>query len=276
VSSGEPIFELINEYSNALIIKHLHTALVGQSNQKNLAFGLLDKDTSWVFFLDDDLEVMPNTFKNVIRRINLIQNENINGIGTHIISKASNFQLSQKIRFQSSRPLGIIKASGRASKYAFEKIAYTEWLNGTSIWRKECLDQYMLPVLNSKYAAYEDVIFSTNVSKKSNLVYDPEIKVLEQQSHSNRKFSLSQFKYICLWTGYLVCSHRNTNILSYKLLTVSRMLKFLAFGGILVIIKPRNLKIFLKFSGRIIFLPLDKSKTKKIIVYLLELESNSK
>ena len=274
VSSGESILELVKEYSIGLRIKHLHTELIGQSNQKRLAFESLDRNSSWVFFLDDDLELMPNTLVNAYRRIELIQNEETSGIGTNLINKYSDSPFMQKAKFYSKKQLGRIKPSGRATKYAFNETTYTEWLNGVSIWRKNCLDQYVLPILNSRYAAYEDVIFSTNVSRTSKLIYDPEIKVLEQLSHSNAKLSISQFMYISLWTGYFVCSRIDSKIMNYKFLTILRAMKFLASGGILQIYKLRQFLAFSQFLIRVILLPMDKSNAKKILIDLLEIESS--
>jgi glycosyltransferase involved in cell wall biosynthesis len=274
VSSGESIYELVNKYSSLLKIKHLHTEMIGQSNQKTLAFKLLDDDSNWVFFLDDDLELMPTTLTNAFLRIGQVQNENVNGIGARLIDKSSNLQELQVRESNPKRQIGKIKPSGRASKYAFNSITSTEWLNGASIWRKDSLDQYTLPILNSKYAAYEDVIFSSNVSKNSQLIYDPEIKLLEQLSHANIKLNLSQFKYVSLWTGFLVCSRPDTKIVSYKCLTMFRAVKFLFTGGFLQIVRTRKSILFLKFISQIISLPMNKSKSKGIILGLLEFESS--
>jgi glycosyltransferase involved in cell wall biosynthesis len=271
VSSGELINELVNQYSSFLKIKHMHTEMIGQSNQKKMAFSLLDEDSNWVFFLDDDLELMPTTLTDAFLRIQQVQNENINGIGTRLVDKSSKLQIKQS---SFKHQIGRIKPSGRASKYAFNFITSTEWLNGASIWRKDCLDQYTLPILNSKYAAYEDVIFSTNVSKNSQLIYDPEIKVLEQLSHANIKLNFSQFKYISLWTGYLVCSRPDTQIVSYKGLSTFRAVNFLLTGGFLQIVRTRKFIAFLKFFSQMISLPMNKAKAREIIIGLLKFESN--
>lgn len=274
VSSGNDISEVIEAHRNSLQLLHHHTSKVGQSNQKVIAIQMLPPQTKWVLFLDDDLELMPTTLTYAFLRIGQVQNENVDGIGTRLIDKSLNFQELQNRQSNSRRQIGKIKPSGRASKYAFNSITSTEWLNGASIWRKDCLDQYTLPILNSKYAAYEDVIFSSYVSKKSQLIYDPEIKILEQLPHANIKLSLSQFKYISLWTGYLVCSRPDTKIVGYKFLTIFRAVKFLSSGGFLQIVRTRKVIAFLRFFSQMISLPLNKSKSKEIIVGLLEFESS--
>ena len=274
VSSGDDISKIIEVHRKSLRILHHHTNKIGQSNQKVIAIKMLEPQTKWVFFLDDDLELMPSTLTDACVRIKLIQNQRINGIGSRLVNKSSNSQDLNKDKNHFRKMIGKIRPSGRATKYAFNEVTHTEWLNGASIWRKDCLDQYSLPILNSKYAAYEDVIFSSEVSKGSKLLYDPRIKVIEQLSHSKVRLNLSQFKYICLWTGYLVCSRSDTKILNFKFFTMLRAIKFIAMGGFLRLIQQHKFKTFLRFFSQVILLPMDKSKSKKIIISLLELESN--
>lgn len=273
VSSGEDISEVIGVHGKDLQILHHHTNKVGQSNQKVIAIQMLKPETNWVFFMDDDLELMSSTLSNVYKRIELIQNQNVNGIGAHLIEKFSNFQDVQHEKSPSKRITGRIKPSGRASKYAFDKLTYTGWLNGASIWRTNCLNQYSLPILNSTYAAYEDVIFSSAVARTSNLLYDPAIILREQVPHSRVTLSFKQFKYITLWTGYLVCSRLDTKILNYKMLTVLRWLIFLSRTRIKKRFKLIDIFLSLQFVVKILRLPKSKPKSKILLIALLNDES---
>jgi glycosyltransferase involved in cell wall biosynthesis len=275
VSSGDDISELIEVHRKSLQILHHHTNKIGQSNQKILAIQMLEPQTKWVFFLDDDLELMPSTLSNACKRIKLVQNENINGIGTRLINKTLNFQDLQQGRSYLWKQIGKIKPSGRATKYAFDSVAYTEWLNGVSIWRKDCLNNYMLPILDSTYAAYEDVIFSSRVARTSKLIYDPLITLNEQIPHSQVILGFRQFKYITLWTGYLVCSRLDTKIINYKLLTMARLCFFLfsmrSKGGL----RLSKIALCLKFVFKILILPRNKARSKIILITLLKNESSS-
>jgi glycosyltransferase involved in cell wall biosynthesis len=275
VSSGENVTQVVNRYVHLLNINHLHTESSGQSLQKTLAIKSLDSCIDWVFFLDDDLTLMPDTLDQVEKRILRQQHTNVYGIGSRLIPKQENLE---KIKCRLGNRLSLIKygtisKSGRAVKYMRDELNHPQWLNGASIWRRDCLSQYTLPILNSKYAAYEDVIFSSKISTSFELVYDPKIQVSEQISHSRVKLNLSQFKYISLWTGYLVCSRLDTRIMNYKLLTIYRAFKFLANGGLLQIIKQHKFFSFFGFFTAMITLPINKAKSKSIIIKLLELES---
>jgi glycosyltransferase involved in cell wall biosynthesis len=269
VSSGDDISEIINIHRNSLDLLHHHTSKIGQSNQKLIAIQMLNPQTNWVLFLDDDLELMPSTLTNACLRIKLVQNENVNGIGTRLINKSLDFRKLQRRRPRLEKQIGKIKPSGRVTKYAFDIITTTEWLNGASIWRKDCLNHYTLPVLDSTYAAYEDVIFSSNVAYTSKLIYDPLITLNEQIPHSQVVLSYKQFKYITLWTGYLVCSRLDTKVISFKLLTLGRLFFFLLSkrgrGGL----KLSKIIRCLEFVFKILMLSGNKLKSKIILVELL-------
>jgi hypothetical protein len=273
VSSGDDITKIIEIHEKNLEIVHHHTNKIGQSNQKVIAISMLKPVTKWVFLLDDDLELLPNTLGNAFRRIKLIQSENTNGIGTNIMDKTINFQNLKPGIFQSKRKIGKISPSGRALKYAFKDITYTEWLNGASIWRADCLNQYMLPVLDSTYAAYEDVIFSSNIALTSKLVYDPSIILYEQTPHSRVTLNFKQFKYITLWTGYLVCSRLDTSIINFKMLTLTRMFFFLFSKRRIKNIEFSNILYFSKFVFGVLNLPNDKVKSRILLVAFLKNES---
>jgi hypothetical protein len=273
VSSGDDITRVIEVYEKSLEILHHHTDEVGQSNQKIIAIRMLKSDTNWVFFLDDDLELSPTSLNEAFRRIKLVKNENINGIGANIVNRSLNSQQLRRGKFQSKKQVGKIKASGRATKYAFHDVAYTEWLNGASIWRKECLSQYMLPVLDSTYAAYEDVIFSSRVARTSKLIFDPSIILHEQIPHSQVVLSYRQFKYITLWTGYLVCARSDTKIINYKLLTLARLIFFTFSRQNKHDFKLSKIASCFKFVFKILILSGNKVKSNVLLIALLNNEN---
>jgi glycosyltransferase involved in cell wall biosynthesis len=101
VSSGVDISEIIETHRKSLKISHHHTHRIGQSNQKMIAIQMLNPTIDWVFFLDDDLELIPSTLTRALQRIELIQQENVSGIGTNLIHKSQNFQHSKLRKFQS-------------------------------------------------------------------------------------------------------------------------------------------------------------------------------
>jgi GT2 family glycosyltransferase len=271
VSSGENIEKIVSFYSELINITHIHTQKVGQSNQKFIGISSLATDIEWVFFLDDDLLLIPDTVDQVLRRISQIKLKNIAGIGTQIMPFNNSLTPNDvnKVNIFKSKP-GQIMKSGRAISYQNQIELETEWLNGASIWNRVALKEYKLPVLNSKYAAYEDVIFSTRVNKLYKLIYDPQIKIVEQVPHSNLQKNLSTYMYINLWTGYFVCVDERTRIINFKFLLILRMTKFIFQKLIFKNFTLKELVDVLKFNYTLIKLPSDKIKSKEIILKLLK------
>lgn len=275
VSSGEDIKKMVSPYYEIINIKHIHTKKIGQSNQKVIAISSLDADIDWVFFLDDDLLLLPDTIDFVLERIKQLNGKNIAGIGTQIMPLKTPLTPYKKDKTNiSKKKLGKILKSGRALSYQGQIETNTEWLNGASIWRRKVLQKYQLPLLDSKYAAYEDVIFSTEVNKTYELLYDPQIKISEQISHNESQPNLSAFKYINLWTGYFVCTDSRTKLSSFKLLTILRLLKFSTQKFNIKHAHLNDLRKALKLTYLLIVLPRDKVKSKEIILNLIRKETS--
>jgi glycosyltransferase involved in cell wall biosynthesis len=275
VSSGEDIKKMVSPYYELINIKHIHTEKIGQSNQKVIAISSLDSDIDWVFFLDDDLLLLPDTIDFVLEKINQLNGNNVAGIGTQIMPLGTPYTPNKSDETnKSKKKLGKILKSGRALPYQSPIETNTEWLNGASIWKRDVLQKYQLPLLDSKYAAYEDVIFSTEVSKSYELIYDPQIKIREQICHNKLQPNLSAFKFINLWTGYFVCIDSRTKLSSFKILTILRLLKFSNQKLNVRHAQLTDLLKAFKLAYLLIALPNDKVKSKEIILNLIREESS--
>ena len=275
VSSGEDVEKIISPYSELLNIEHIHTEKIGQSNQKVIGISSIDTDIDWVFFLDDDLLLLPDTIDFVFAKIHQINGKNVAGIGTQIMPVGEPLTPNKRDKTNiSKKKLGKILKSGRALPYQSPIETNTEWLNGASIWKREVLQKYKFPLLDSKYAAYEDVIFSAEVNKSYELIYDPKIKIREQISHNKLQPNLSAFKYINLWTGYFVCIDSRTKLSSFKILTVLRLLKFSTQKLNVRHAQRNDFTKALKFTLLLIALPKDKVKSREIILNLIRKETS--
>ena len=276
VSSGIDIKNVVSRHSKNLNLKQIHTEKIGQSNQKVIGITSLDNEIDWVFFLDDDLLLMPDTIHHVLEKINQVNGGNTAGIGTRIVPLNDQEYPNESVNSRISKHrLGRILKSGRALSYQSQLEVNTEWLNGASIWNKKVLKEYQLPILDSKYAAYEDVIFSTQVSKKYKLVYEPQIRIIEQISHSAQQQNFSAYSYINLWTGYFVCIDSRTRLTNFKFLVVLRFLKFLTQKKEFENKEFKELIKTFRLTWRLIKLPNDKLKSKEIILKLIKGEITS-
>ncbi len=183
VASGEDIGSLVRNFAGKLPITYLYTNIGGQVSQKKEGLNLLADESEWVVFLDDDLLVSPDTFETAFSTVLELTKKNINpilGIGLKIRSTSRVQNLSKlskvlsRIFILSSNKPGSILKSGQAVTYLDQSESIcTEWLNGASIWRKASAISYRDLSSSSKYAAYEDVMFSYPQSKKGNLIFSP-------------------------------------------------------------------------------------------------------
>ena len=274
VSSGIKVDDVVFKFSEVLNITHVHTEKSGQSNQKIIGFNSFKTQIDWVFFLDDDLLLMPETIYKAIQIISEIGDRNVGGIGTKIVS-VDHKPISKKLHWNPivKKKIGKIQNSGRATNYMFDDRVETEWLNGVSIWRQKYLALYILPILDSRYAAYEDVNFSSKVAKHATLIFEPSLEVCEQVNHSQPVTNLSHFKYITLWSGFLVCNLESTNLLSYKILTFFRWIIFLKNMSKF---KQSTLSSFLilnAFVFRIFKLSNNKRRASQAIIELIAKEN---
>jgi GT2 family glycosyltransferase len=273
VSSGGDVSRIVSRFSRKLNLLHKHTDKVGQSNQKIIGIGLLDSRIDWVFFLDDDLLLMPDTINQALEKIHQVEDKNVVGIGTQIlpIHNPLNPAPHGKLKTPKNK-LGTISKSGRAISYQNIEEVETEWLNGASIWNKKILQEYQLPILDSRYAAYEDVIFSTKVNKIYKLIYEPQIKIVEQVSHNNSKQNISAYTYINLWTGYFVCIDARTKLSSFKILVILRFLKFLIQQIRFTNKEFKDTAKAFLLAFKLITLPNNKIKSKETILKLIRNE----
>ena len=192
IASGEDIGHLLEIFAGKLPITYLHTKVVGQVNQKKEGMGLLDKKSEWVVFLDDDLLVSPDAFANAFSTLlkqNKVSSKPIIGIGLKISSTTRTQTLSKfghylsRIFILSSATPGSVLKSGQAVSYLDETSCIrTEWLNGASIWQRDTAIAYRKLTSSSKYAAYEDVMFSYPQSKVGHLIFSPNSVLVFQES----------------------------------------------------------------------------------------------
>jgi hypothetical protein len=101
---------------------------------------------------------------------------------THSLSKFGH-ALSRIFLLSSATPGSVLK-SGQAVSYLDETSSIrTEWLNGASIWRRDSAIAYRKLNSSSKYAAYEDVMFSYPQSKVGHLIFSPDSVLVFQDCY---------------------------------------------------------------------------------------------
>jgi glycosyltransferase involved in cell wall biosynthesis len=190
VASGDDISQEISSFQEKLPITYILSKRGGQVNQKKLGLSNIHPDIQWVAFLDDDVLVLSDTFDSAFEKIDLFEKargEQILGIGFGITSTSRARSAHGLVKvfgylflLYKKKP-GHVLSSGHATSYQeSDQPAFTEWLNGVSMWRRESSVNYSLIDINPKYAACEDLIFSYPESKLGKLLFLPQSRVTYQ------------------------------------------------------------------------------------------------
>lgn len=188
VSTGQDIEDVIRRFSHELFIVHKHDKIGGQVRQKKIGLSLVSKNSNWFMFCDDDVKFRKDTLSN-IEKICVDSPRSIGGVGLKSVNKQENRVNLLTDLFIKKSFDGKIKKSGVTKNYMNSNVPiYTEWLNGLSVWRKEYLATYNPKLKNYHYASYEDVNFSYLVNKSSQLLYNPNLILLNQQQSAENNF----------------------------------------------------------------------------------------
>ena len=208
-SSGQNVSGVLSNHKEKINITHVETELFGQIRQKMLGIGALDKSIEWVIFLDDDV-LLPNDtlgkLQNLVKLRTTQSSEDLLGVGLCIPS-TSHLQETGKVKraiarffYLDSSVVGEILSSGHPASYLnSSQVVDCNWLNGISAWNSKILCNYGSDFLESRYSAYEDVIFSYSQSKFGKLIFDPNLKIDLQESLSTDLSQVSIFEAASYW-----------------------------------------------------------------------------
>jgi len=207
-SSGSDISHVISRHSNRLHIVHVVCGS-GQIWQKIQGIRYLSDDLDWVVFSDDDLTYQEDFFTKLVEKLTQIPIE-IRGVGMNLYSNLKDAEPKKQnlagriFGLQNGIP-GEVKRNGECIKYIQNSsVIETKWLNGASIWRRDTVSRYGSPGSNSRYAAYEDAIFSFEIAKSGKLLYIPEIQANYGREDIPTKLSSETIRAIIYWKIYFV------------------------------------------------------------------------
>lgn len=191
----------------------------GLTKQRNFGVNLVFKDSEIICFLDDDIILTPDYFKNLITTYNEYPDAlAVGGYITNEVSwkKASNtktadkfyfdewernepsrFKLRQKFGLQPDTPPGFLPtfAHGRSigffppsgKTYKVEQI-----MGGVSSYKQEVFNTLSFSTYFEGYGLYEDTDFSLRIAKQGNLYLNTSAQLTHHHSASGRP---NKFKY---------------------------------------------------------------------------------
>jgi glycosyltransferase involved in cell wall biosynthesis len=235
-SSGQDVADVILRYLGQFKYSHIHTDLYGQIRQKMLGIAALEKSIEWTIFLDDDVALPSDTLSKLRNLVELRSPQDIMpllGVGfktpstSQLQGAGRAKKLLARIFFLDSRIPGKVLASGHPVQYvnSINSIS-TQWLNGISAWNSSSLHFYGSDFLESRYSAFEDVIFSYGQGKLGELVYAPNIQVNFQSGQTTDLSNVSVFKAATFWRLKFVLGNPEFSRIRFLWSQVGRSLFF--------------------------------------------------
>lgn len=200
VYSGIDIESELQKFNALFKIIIIKSDTASQVYQKKLGLRSLPANCKWVLFLDDDVILEPNSVELLYTKYILNPDyANYRGFGLAIKNRNSRKNnklvtyLLYLVKLYSFHPGDVTKGGHPQSYLNQTKNSDVAWLNGLSIWSRRVIDHYFNIPFISGYAAYEDVMFSYNVSRKDKLLFVSDVFVLDQIVESSKPLTLKQF-----------------------------------------------------------------------------------
>ena len=167
--SDHPIKSILNEFKT-LPIRYVQVRPPSLPKQRNVGIRMLQEHADWIGFLDDDLVLNPNNFREIERFIQNYQGETfLAGVGLKVKNSPPINRSKLRDLFLLSAPTGgIFTRSGcPAALSNIHKTQQVDWLSGgTSFWQKKILEEFKFDEWFSGTGFSEDVDFSYRVSRK--------------------------------------------------------------------------------------------------------------
>ena len=271
VASGVDIEEIVLSFKDRLPVEYYRSE-PGQIKQRNLGISKLDYKTKLVASMDDDVTYEEDAIKNIIAFWNETSG-NIGGVGFNIINM-DEFKSSIFVRLlegpKANAPGSVLKSGVNTSITNVNVDIHSEWLNGGgTVWKKEILLKYKHQEIKSKWALYEDAIFSYPISKewdfficsksKIKIEYIP---VMDNQSKQSYFIGIS---YV-LWRLLFVVNNKDLSLFHYY-----KRVLFQIFSNLFKCVFLLNKYHLMHAIGilvglsKVLFIPKSKNEVLKLI-----------
>jgi GT2 family glycosyltransferase len=230
-SSDEPAPSIMARSANNIVYRHVQ--IRSAAVQRNIGMLLIEKETEFVCFLDDDVIVPTDYLSTLISRM---EEEKAIGIsGLAINASASLRDLPKglvgfvhRIFLLDSKREGVLLRSGIniPVRKPNQGIKYVDWLIGCSIWERNRISGLTFESNLTGQSLGEDVIFSFKASKLGILVVDSNIVINHLESPISRP---TEFEFWEMWVvNRLILSkymdNSLVNLLSYYWSTFGQFL----------------------------------------------------
>lgn len=233
VYNGVDVQSLTKVFSSKFNLKVINSYIASQVMQKQIGLKSLPDRTRWVLFLDDDVIIEPTAIESLFQTYIFNTNyKNYMGFGLAIknreyreVHKLVKFFL-HAFKLYSFKP-GCVTKGGHPQAYLSQKIACdVQWLNGLSLWAIEATTFYHHISYVNSYAAYEDVMYSYDVSRTQKLVFAADCYVSDQEPENNKALTQEQFMAGAIARYIFVSSHPE---MSFVWLIIGQLIRNIDF-----------------------------------------------
>ena len=234
VASGQDISDVVIEFSKILPVEY-YSSESGQIKQRNKGISLLNDSTKLVATIDDDMFFYKTAVLEMIKFWNSIELDTA-GVGFNIVNKPSHRHTWLRGLFGVSvpEPGRVLKSGSNTSICNVKQNIRSEWLTGgATVWRQDILKNHPHREIISRWAAYEDMIFSYPIGLVHPLYIcaTATIKTEDVQlAKESPKLSLYRGRANFLWGIYFVQINPQLSIAQFYYKKFLEILVFLIKG----------------------------------------------
>jgi glycosyltransferase involved in cell wall biosynthesis len=194
----------INIHSLDKRIVYHTTQIQSAAIQRNIGMELVSKDSKYLAFLDDDVQIKSNYFVKLIETLESTGAVGVSGLAINPKSKTpardSGSAINKLSRFflNDSKKNGVILRSGVniPVKIKSPHPIETQWLIGCSLWDYKIVKSLRFEKDFYGQSLGEDVIFSLKASSLGSLYVDTSVEICHLESKIMRP---SSDKFLSMW-----------------------------------------------------------------------------
>ena len=270
IASGLDIRDEVMTFQGALPVEY-HYSQPGQIRQRNIGISLLNRTTKLVASLDDDAQLFESAVSEMISFWNSVPAKTA-GVGFNIVNQPGHITKWYDVFFgRGKKPGKVMKSGVNTPVTNVNKSIRSEWLNGgATVWRQDILKTNPHREIRSRWAVFEDVIFSYPIGRRFPLYICANAKieiedVLLRNESGNLFFYRGKTRF--LWGLYFVLNNPQLSLwhfLYYHILNGFRLL-------LLGILRMKSYPFFMvagAWAG--FYLSLKGAYKKKSIVEIIE------
>lgn len=175
--SDNPIKKIIDDFSAKhadIPTEYVTVRPPSLPKQRNVGISMISEKMDWIGFLDDDLELFPDTLQNIEKNLSYKTVKPLGGMGMviannppHLFSPWRGFFL-----IDSSHEGKLTKAGCATMLRPTDKIFEVDWLSGgVTFYTREVLKSFHFDEWFAGTGYIEDVDFSFHVAQKFSLIY---------------------------------------------------------------------------------------------------------